>query len=318
MNLSYNISEHLKTYLGKIEKLRIDILTYPISPKNELRLKWDSMLERTLWSLSLTDNPLSKTDVVKLLSTQTAKKKLNKDEKDVINQKKAFGYIKDNWIASKNPLNISVVKKLYDISCRDTYGPPSGLTEYSEKRINSLFEYLEKGHDHPIIQAGIVQPEIIAITPFDNGNGRVARLLSYLYLYRGGYETREMLNLEEYYKRDLVMYKRMLEASKIQGNLTVWLEYFSYGIGAGLEKSLDTIKNLKFKEDLPQSFWKLNPRQKQILDLLEKPGEKITNKDVQKSYGVSQITASRDLVRLATLGLLLVNGKGRSVFYTKV
>lgn len=318
MNLSYNISEHLKSYLEKIEKLRTDILTYPISPKNELRLKWDANLERTIWSLSLTENTLSKTDVIKLLSSQNLKTKLSVPEKDVINQKKAFDYLKENWMVTKNLVGMPIVKKLYDISCRETYGTMSGLTEYSEKRINTLFEYLQKGQDHPVIQAGIVQPEIIAITPFDNGNGKIARLLSYLYLYRGGYDIREMLILEEFYKRDVVTYKRMLEMSKIQGNLTLWLEYFTYGMGMALEKQLDIVKNLKFQEEIPASFWKLNARQRQILTKLEVPEEKITNKDTQKLFGISQITASRDLTKMTSLGLLLAHGKGRSVFYTKV
>ncbi len=243
---------------------------------------------------------------------------MNNYEKDVINQKNAFNYIKENWTVTKAPVDLNVVKKLYDISCKSTLGPMSGLTEYSEKRLKTLFDYLGREQDHPVIQAGIVQPEVIAITPFDNGNGRIARLLSYLYLYRGGFDIRGMFNLEEYYKRDVVTYKRMLEMSKIQGNLTVWLEYFSYGMGIGLEKRLDTIKNLKFKEELPASFWKLNSRQQQILETLEFPERKITNKDVQKMHGVSQITASRDLSRLVSLGLLLTNGKGRSVYYTKV
>ncbi|QQG41633.1 MAG: Fic family protein [Candidatus Woesebacteria bacterium] len=318
MNISYNISDNLKTNLSRIEKLRIDILTYPLSPKNELRLRWDSQLEKIIWSLSLTDSSLSKSDVVKLLSSTVSKKKINSYEKDVINQKNAFNYIKENWTVTKAPVDLNVVKKLYDISCKSTLGPMSGLTEYSEKRLKALFDYLGREQDHPVIQAGIVQPEVIAITPFDNGNGRIARLLSYLYLYRGGFDIRGMFNLEEYYKRDVVTYKRMLEMSKIQGNLTVWLEYFSYGMGIGLEKRLDIIKNLKFKEELPASFWKLNPRQQQILETLEFPERKITNKDVQKMHGVSQITASRDLSRLVSLGLLLTNGKGRSVYYTRV
>jgi prophage maintenance system killer protein len=318
MNLSYNISEHLKSYLEKIEKLRSDILTHPLSPKNDLRLRWDANLERIIWSLALTDSTLSKTDVVRLLSSQNSKVKQSNLEKDVISQKKAFDYIKEDWMVTKNLVGIQVVKKLYDLSCRATYGAMSGLTEYSEKRINTLFDYLQKGQDHPVIQAGIVQPEIIAITPFDNGNARIARLLSYLYLYRGGYDFREMLNLEEFYKRDVVTYKRMLEMSKIQGNMTLWLEYFTYGLGTQLEKTLDIIQNLKFQEEIPASFWKLNVRQRQILEKLEVPEEKITNKDVQKLFSVSQITASRDLTKMTSLGLLLAHGKGRSVYYSRV
>ncbi len=44
----------------------------------------------------------------------------------------------------------------------------------------------------------------------------------------------------------------------------------------------------------------------------------ITNKKVQKLFKVSQITASRDLAKLASVGLLFTHGKGRSVYYTKV
>lgn len=306
MNLSYNISEHLNTYLTKIEKLKIDILTIPLSPKNELRLKWDANLERILWALALTNNPLTKKDVI------------NGKQKDVVALKEAVNYIKENWTVNNSPVTISTIKKLYDISCKKTLGPMSGLTEYAEKRINTILEYLQRGQDHPLIQAGLIQSEIINITPFDNGNGRIARLLSYLFLYKNGYDFRGMLIVEEYYKRDVVSYKRMLEASKIQGNMTVWLEYFTYGVGVSLEKYLDIIKDLKFQEEMPSAFWKLNARQKEITEKLEDPSQKITNREVQKLFEISQITASRDLAHLTNLGLLFSHGKGRSVYYTKV
>ena len=127
-----------------------------------------------------------------------------------------------------------------------------------------------------------------------------------------------MLNLEEYYRRDIVTYHRMLEISKIQGNMTLFLEYFVYGMSASLEKIMDDIRSLKTGEYLPASFWKLNSRQKAIMETLENPEEKITNKQVQKRFNVSQITASRDLTNLTNLGLLLTHGKGRSIYYTKV
>ena len=100
--------------------------------------------------------------------------------------------------------------------------------------------------------------------------------------------------------------------------MTVWLEYFTFCAMSALEKALEVAKNLRFQEELPASFWKLNTRQKQILEALEKPDEKVTNKEVQKVFKVSQITASRDLTHMANLGLLLAHGKGRSVFYTRV
>ena len=57
---------------------------------------------------------------------------------------------------------------------------------------------------------------------------------------------------------------------------------------------------------ISSSFWDLNERQKVILGILDQPGVSITNKTVQKRFKISQITASRDLSKLAILGLLLV------------
>jgi uncharacterized membrane protein len=320
MNLSYQISEKLDSYLKKIDELRRDILLYPLSPKIEVRLKWDCQLERIIWALALNDILVSKPDVVKLLAAYTdfPKKKLKESETSVINLRKAFAYIKENWTVSKNLVTMKTVDKLYEVSCRKSIGPMTGLTEYSEKRMGTFLDYLQKGREHPIIQAGIAQVETINITPFDKGNGRVARLFSYLFLYKNGYDIRDMLVLEEYYKHDVVTYKRVLELSKIQGNMTLWLEYFAFGVMVQLAKAKENIVNLKFQEELPKSFWKLNARQKEILDYLERPELKITNKEVQKSYAVSQITASRDLSKLANLGFLFAHGKGRSVFYTRV
>jgi Fic family protein len=51
--------------------------------------------------------------------------------------------------------------------------------------------------------------------------------------------------------------------------------------------------------------------------IVDRPGTRITNKMVQKHFKVSQITASRELAKLATLGLIISIGKGRSIYYTK-
>lgn len=318
MNLSYNVSDHLKTYLDKIEKLRSDVALYPLSPKNELRLKWDASMERIIWALALTNSPISKTQIIKILKSTSHKKRLSKEESDVLGLRDGMRNIRENWMVTKNSVTQKTIKDLYEISCKPSMGKMTGMTELSRKQIETVLTYIENGHDHPIIQAGIIQPQIINIVPFDNGNGRIARLLSYLMLYRGGYDMRDMLILEEYYKRDIVTYKRMVEAAKLQGNLTIWLEYFTYGIGKALEKTLKTMRDLKFAETISAPYWKLSSRQRKIIEKLENPDEKITNKDLQKSYGISQITASRDLAHLVSLGLLLAHGKGRSVFYTRV
>ena len=320
MALSYNISPKLGTYLGRIDKLRQQIVMTPLSPKLEMRLKWDASMERIFWSLSLIDESASKAKTANILSNISVnpKKKLTNTEIDTLNHKRALNYIKDEWLATSSEVSMNTIKKLYDIDCRQTLGKMSGPAKHSEKRMDAMLAYLNTGGDHPIIQAGIAQVETVNIAPFSIGNSRVARLLSYLYLYKNGYDIREMVSFEEAFRRDMSTFNHVTNLSQAEGNLTLWLEYFAFCIMASLEKTAETIKNKKFNKDIPASFWKINTRQKQILGYLENPDMKITNKEVQKIHGVSQITASRDLTELTTLGLLFARGKGRSVFYTKV
>ena len=85
-----------------------------------------------------------------------------------------------------------------------------------------------------------------------------------------------------------------------------------------LKNAYKIVSSSKFQTDLPAAFWKLNDRHAEVMNLLERPGSKITNKKVQKMFKVSQITASRDLSQLVRLGLVFSGGKGRSTFYTKI
>lgn len=125
-----------------------------------------------------------------------------------------------------------------------------------------------------------------------------------------------MLCFEEYLRRDLVTLEQAYQVPG--GNITPWLEYFAFGIAKQLEKALGEITSDTSPTTMPASFWELNDRQKEVLKIMEQPDISITNKVVQKHFKVSQITASRDLTKLASLGLIFARGKGRSVYYTRV
>ena len=315
--LSYNLSETIISNLSAIEELRKQILLIPLSPRNKLKIRWETNISRVYWGLTLLDNPLTRKDIAKLLSA-SPKRKLNNFEKDVLSQNRTFSYIRENWLVSKSLVTIPVLRKLYDLACKETLGRQGSFTQISEKAMTEVLEYLAEGGDHPIIQAGIAQAQTTNIALFDNGNGRISRLVDYLYLYKYGYDFRGFLILDEFFRKDPVSYRRAQETTIGSKNQSLWLEYFTGGIALQLQKALTDIKNQKFQADLPSSFWNINERQKQILNSLEQPGARVTNKNVQKLFGVSQITASRDLAKLTTLGLLFSHGKGRSVYYTKV
>lgn len=313
--LSFTFSTALRSSLQKIDSFRRQILLSPIPPRAELRLRWEAMLNRIYWSLALAGDPLPKAEIIKLLTAE--KKRPAQAEQEVVNYKKALDYISQEWLVTPRRVTPQTVIDLYDISCRQTVGKGARISSPRENSIKHLLEYLQTGSDHPIIQAGIAQARLINIQPFPDGNGRVARLLSLLFLYKYGYDVRGFLVLSDYWRKDSSGLEYATKRSLESKNFTVWLEYFAHGILVEVEKIAQNLKNLTFQTDLPTTFWELNDRQKAVFTLLEEPEANITNKKVQKRFKVSQITASRDLAKLASLGLLLAHGRGRSVFYTR-
>jgi len=314
--LAYNLSPKLEEYLEKIESLRKQILLTAIPPKTELRLRWEAALNRVFWSLSLTDNTLTKQEMTNLLS-QLGIKRLGPAQKQVINYKKALDYINENWLVSSLQINFPSVKKLFEICFKGIPTQNLGAINSVKKEIDYFLEYLQTGKENPILQAGIAQIVMIELSPSTDGNGSLARLIPYLFLYKHGYDMRGLLVIDEYLRRDVVALKAAITSVRNNKNLTLWLEYFSYGVAVQLTKALEDIQKSRFSSELPSSYWKLNERQREVLSLLEQPGVRVTNKVVQKMFGVSQITASRDLAKLASLGLVFPHGKGRSVYYTK-
>ncbi len=311
VNLSYSLSASLIESLQRIDNLRQKILLTPLSPKAELKMRWEAMVNRLYWSLLLSDNSKSRTEMVKLLNSDLRKKRLTEDEQQVISYKKALDYISQNWFVSQNRITSKVVITLHDLAC-------PGRFKGSEAELRQVLDYLQASSENPVVQAGMAQIQTITLTPFSDGNGRTARLLALLFLYKAGFDFRGLLVLEEYFRRDLAAFREATESVSKSQNLTLWLEYFAKGMVTQLEKAQEDLALQRSHLELPASFWVLNDRQKEILTILDQPDSTITNKKVQKQFRVSQITASRDLSQLADLGLIFARGKGRSIYYTKV
>jgi Fic family protein len=314
--LSYNLSPKISGHLKNIDLLRQKILTTPISPKNELRLRWEANLQKLYWSLVLSGNNLSKTDMITLIAFQW-EDKLTVPQKEVVNYKKSLDYIRENWWVNPKPVTSSVIMKLYDLSCKATTPPSVNSFKAAKTDIDKFLEYLNTGSEHPILQAAIAQIHILGIAPFASGNGRVSRLLTYLYLYKTGYDVHEQLVFDDHLRSDLLALREAVESVRRYKTLTLWFEYFTEGVEKNLIKVYEDLSSPQFKTHLTQSFWKLNERQKKVLNILEQPGERITTKKVVELFKISPITASRDLSKMEKLGILFVHGKGRAVYYTR-
>ena len=113
------------------------------------------------------------------------------------------------------------------------YIPP----EYSEvlDLLNELIQYINESNDHPLIKAAVIHYQLVTIHPFEDGNGRAARIISNYYLSLNGYGFKNVGSLEEYMSYDIDEYY-----DSIQMNLPVlyydgrndpphpeiWINYF--------------------------------------------------------------------------------------------
>ncbi len=316
INLSYNLSYTLKERVQKIDLIRRDILLTPLSQKTELQMRWDTLINRTYYSLSLADNPLSKPEIIKSLTSYVSDgqqdRKLTLEQKDVINYKKTLDYISQNWLFSQKNITIKDILMLYDMFC-------NGRLIVKPSQLQEILSYVQAHEEHPVIKAGIINAGILRLAPFTKGNGRLSRLLSYLFFYKAGYDIRGLIEFEKSWSQDRQTYLEALRISLEAASITLWLEFFANSLITQLESILKKIQSSSPENlGINSSFWNLTDRQKSIISMLDQPGLTITNRKVKKHFGISQITASRDLSHLANLGILFTHGKGRSVYYTKV
>jgi Fic family protein len=85
--------------------------------------------------------------------------------------------------------------------------------------------------------AGIAQFQLVHIHPFVDGNGRTARLLSTLCLYKACYDFKRLFTISEYYDRDRPAYYKALQSVReLEMDMTCWLEYFSEGVSAQIRE----------------------------------------------------------------------------------
>lgn len=313
INLSYNISFKLKESLKEIDSLRAAILLSVIPPKIELEIRWEALLDRIFSSLNLAGNPLSKSQMEKILTNPSTK--VQPEEKAVLKYKNALDFISQNWMAEPQPVTTKALIALHNLYSL-------GKLRSSETALNDFLNYFQVNPEHPIVQSAVGLAQVTSLSPFSNSNGITARLLAYLILYKHGYDFRKMLVFEKDWQKEPEVFRDNLQRAIKNGNLTLFLEYFAQSVANQL-KELHHLLNTnpgqgKKSAASTSEPWNLDDRQKAILNYLERPEINITNRKVQKMFKISQITASRDLAKLARLGLVFSHGKGRSVYYTKV
>lgn len=102
---------------------------------------------------------------------------------------------------------------------------------YMERLCESYRKEIGKEEVEPLVLIAAFILDFLCIHPFNDGNGRMSRLLTLMLLYQNGFEVGRFISLEKIIEDSKDTYYEALNKSSMlwhdgKNNLLIWLEYF--------------------------------------------------------------------------------------------
>lgn len=290
---------------------------------------------------------MSDEEVARLIDNMDVTKLVSRDEQEVAGYYKVLDIIQDEY--SSIPINefhiLGLHNELMRYSAKDEYhrgrykqlsnqvvatdenGNTRTIFKTTEvfqtpdalrDAIDWYHDAMEAGKYHKLEVIFAFIYEFLSIHPFQDGNGRLSRLLTHLLLLKNGYEFVMYHSFEqgiEDNKRNY--YKTLMTAQRYRGTDEEEISRFMYfmlntmyKLTGGVDKDTQTIV------EEPQAMY-LTRRKRRVLDFVTEKGElSISDVDALLSE-VSRSTVKNDLAQLTEAGFIKRHGKGRGTVYTR-
>ena len=167
---------------------------------------------------------------------------------------------------------------------------------------------------HPLLVIAVFTVVFLEIHPFQDGNGRLSRILTTLLLLQAGYAYVPYSSLEsviEQSKEGYYLALRQTQGSIRSGapNWQPWLIFFLRALQQQMKRLATKVEREKFV--LPS----LPELSLQILDHAREHG-RVSMGDIIKLTGASRNTLKQQLRQLVEKGYLIRQGGGRTTWYT--
>ena len=176
------------------------------------------------------------------------------------------------------------------------------------------FDQARQGELHPLIAIGMFVVVFLAIHPFQDGNGRLSRVLTTLLLLRAGYSYVSYSSLESVIEQSKEGY--YLALRRTQGTLRAespdWVPWLTYFLKA-LQRQMRRLREKVERERLLLA--ELPELAARILDHARDHG-RITIADAVALTGASRNTLKVHFKSLRERGLLELHGQGRGAWYS--
>ena len=175
-------------------------------------------------------------------------------------------------------------------------------------------EAVEAGTYNPLLLMPLFILDFLCIHPFDDGNGRMSRLLTLLLLYRAGFIVGKYISIEMLIEKSKDSYYEALQESSLNWheNGNDYLPFLKYMLGVVVKaynEFEDRVEHLRHRRMSKAD------RIKAVID--RTPG-RISKKEIAEACpDISLTTIERTLAELLASGQIQKVGSGRSTAYVK-
>lgn len=327
----FTYTNSMVRHIGLIESARAVVDVLPLPPDRALWLRQAARQRATRNSTRIEGNTLNRTQVEQAVlsfgKTQTEM------QQEVRNYWRALEWIEEQ-IEVRRPFSEDFICELHSIVLVRGHGRRGTKTTYRVEEcpvVDSASRTIDYAPPKPgdvpelmrglvswlrseaatelpgPVRAGLLAHRFVTIHPFMDGNGRTARALATAELWRGGYEMKGFLSLEEYYTADLQAYYDSLQmglpvhyyGGRNDPDHTPWLEYFLASMAQAAESLRARAVALYNPVERPIQLWEgLHRVQQQLLTRLMTRGINSTSEEwnftpteVVEWFGVSCATA---------------------------
>ena len=334
--ISVTLTNSMLTSILQIEQSRSSFQGVHVPPRLSDRMRKNSRKKSSHLSTKIEGNPLTEAQANQAIDDEH--RHFLKPEEEVRNYYAALQFLSDNLekevpvskklllavqkivvkgassekIGIRGPMPPGVLFAVYDsVTGRPDSIPPEASE--IDGLLDELFFYLETSDDHPLIKAGIIHYQLATIHPFEDGNGRTARLMSNYWLDLNGFDFGGFGSLEEYFAYDVNEYYESLQMGlpplyydgrDNPPHPEIWMEYFLRMVNLYAQRTSEIAVEAADKQ-LLASLSHLSARERDFYDYLRSEGiREFSPAEMARTRGVTNRTIINWSAALAKVGLL--------------
>lgn len=188
-----------------------------------------------------------------------------RDIQEVINYRNALEYGRERL--QYEPLTVDLIKRVHQKLMSNVRGEEKNPGSFRDKQVHigdegapredaefvpmqperieenmeELVEFLNTDHSLPyLIKSGLIHYQFETIHPFEDGNGRVGRLLIILDMLNKDKLTQPLLYLSEYFNNNKMQYYNRLQNVREKGEYEEWINFYLRAVKNQSQKSTET------------------------------------------------------------------------------